>query len=108
MILDGMHPLVKQIPPGSSFSMTAIRILGFSWIIASTMFIAEPEPMMIRSYSFIAGPTSYRPSEEKHFPGPTFAVACQATVQPRFHRTVRPESVLQETENRVETSKPAF
>src|SRR5437773_8895859 len=65
MILDGMHPLVRQIPPGSSLSMTAILILGFSRIKTSTKFIAEPEPMIIRSYSSMATPVPHRPCDEK-------------------------------------------
>src|SRR2546422_11305741 len=65
MILDGMHPLVRQIPPGSSLSMTAILILGFSRIKTSTKFIAEPEPMMIRSYSSMATPVPHRRCDEK-------------------------------------------
>src|SRR5256885_10337500 len=48
-----MHPLVRQMPPGSSLSITAIRMLGLSRIIGSTMFIADPLPITIRSYSFI-------------------------------------------------------
>src|SRR5438309_586075 len=60
MIFDGMHPLVRQIPPGSSLSMTAILILGFSRIKTSTKFIAEPEPMTIRSYSSMATPVPHR------------------------------------------------
>src|SRR6267143_7051073 len=65
MILDGMHPLVRQIPPGSSLSMTAILILGFSRIKTSTKFIAEPEPMMIKSYSSMATPVLHRRWDEK-------------------------------------------
>src|SRR2546421_3263667 len=66
MILDGMHPLVRQMPPGSSLSMTAIRILGFSSISASTKFIPDPDPRMMRSYSCTA--TRFPPStfQEKH------------------------------------------
>src|SRR6267378_4225557 len=52
-IFEGMQPRVRHIPPGSSLSMTAIRMSGFSWIIGSTMFIAEPVPIMIRSYCFM-------------------------------------------------------
>src|SRR5438445_1684810 len=65
MILDGMHPLVRQIPPGSSLSMTAILILGFSRIKTSTKFIAEPEPMIIRSYSSMATPFPHQRCDEK-------------------------------------------
>src|SRR3989442_12597461 len=65
MILDGMQPLVRQIPPGSSLSMTAILILGFSRIKASTKSIAEPEPMIIRSYSSMATPFPHQRCDEK-------------------------------------------
>src|SRR5207244_9846225 len=44
---------VRHIPPGSSLSITATLILGLSWIIGSTTFIAEPLPITIRSYCFI-------------------------------------------------------
>ena len=50
-----MQPLVRHIPPGSSLSMTAILMSGFSWIIGSTRFIAEPVPITTRSYSFMTG-----------------------------------------------------
>src|SRR6266851_6593871 len=48
-----MQPRVRHIPPGSSLSITAIRMFGFSWIIGSTMFIADPVPTMMRSYCFM-------------------------------------------------------
>src|SRR6266849_9844738 len=54
-IFEGIQPRVRQMPPGSSLSMTAIRMFGFSWIIGSTMFIADPVPIMIRSYCFMLG-----------------------------------------------------
>src|SRR2546426_10729009 len=65
MILDGMHPLVRQIPPGSSLSMPALLILGLSRIKTSTKFIAEPEPMTIRSYSSMATPVPHRRCDGK-------------------------------------------
>src|SRR5713101_6264553 len=52
-IFEGMQPRVRHIPPGSSLSITAIRMFGFSWIIGSTMFIADPVPTMMRSYCFM-------------------------------------------------------
>src|SRR5215207_2423447 len=36
-----MHPRVRQIPPGSSLSITATLRFGSLWSIASTMCIAD-------------------------------------------------------------------
>src|SRR5712692_5425983 len=48
-----MQPRVRQIPPGSSLSMTAILTRGFSSIKASTTAMTEPVPTAITSYCFI-------------------------------------------------------
>jgi len=52
-IFVGMHPTVRQMPPGSLLSITATLMSGLPSIAVLTKFIAEPVPMTMKSYSLI-------------------------------------------------------
>jgi len=55
MSLEGMHPLVRHMPPVLSLSITATLASEFSLKSLSTIIIPEPVPITMASYSFIEG-----------------------------------------------------
>src|SRR5438094_9514379 len=77
-----MQPRVRQMPPGSSLSMTATLILGFASIMASTTVMTDPVPTAMTSYSFIRSPEA-RAEREPLMPSVPCTMSSSDYTKPR-------------------------